>query len=270
MLLGRRCPGICPTVHTSFVSADSPTDVLLQFEAAALPEQTILRDTSAAWAGLRHVPADDDAERVWLSADGHCEIEYRAELKSSDSWRTCPACNRCPRTNCPERRSIPAGQPLLPRGSPFFAQSELDNVRANCMMRDWIHDNFSYTPAPGQTRARSRVSSRDKAFAAIMPMWLWHWRACAILARYVSCYSASAARFPCRCGSFSPTLRSTAAARGRSSMQLAWPILGNGENRRRSRCGGRQLHDHLRRLKSSSGGSRRIECSPLARCAWRW
>jgi len=64
-------------------SLDRETDTLLQFEAAAIPEQHILSsDTRLPVAAhMARVPAQDDiGERVWLRAEGRCEVEYRASV----------------------------------------------------------------------------------------------------------------------------------------------------------------------------------------------
>ena len=55
-----------------------PTDVLLQFEAAAIPEQQILAsDCRMSEAeGLVRVPAQDAiGERIWLRAEGLYAVE---------------------------------------------------------------------------------------------------------------------------------------------------------------------------------------------------
>ena len=61
-----------------------PTDVLLQFEAAAIPEQQILAsDCRMSEAeGLVRVPAQDAiGERIWLRAEGLYEVEYSAQVQ---------------------------------------------------------------------------------------------------------------------------------------------------------------------------------------------
>ncbi|MEO5706571.1 MAG: transglutaminase family protein [Alteraurantiacibacter sp.] len=58
-------------------------DVLLQFEAAIIPEQEVL--SSGLWlTPVEHfarVPAHDGiGERIWLRAEGPCSLTYRAEV----------------------------------------------------------------------------------------------------------------------------------------------------------------------------------------------
>src|SRR6478752_9543086 len=62
-------------------SLDRLCDVLLQFEAAAIPEQRIrVRDTRITGADhIARIAAQDGiGERVWLHVEGRCEVSYTA------------------------------------------------------------------------------------------------------------------------------------------------------------------------------------------------
>ena len=60
---------------------EEPTDVLLQFEAAMIPEQQ-LSDISTQMSAAEHiarVPAQDSiGDRLWVRAQGSFEVEYTA------------------------------------------------------------------------------------------------------------------------------------------------------------------------------------------------
>ena len=77
-----RWPNIPIEISASFAfSLDKLSDVLLQFEAAAIPEQRLLaRDTQITGAEhIARIAAQDGiGERVWLHVEGRCEVSYRA------------------------------------------------------------------------------------------------------------------------------------------------------------------------------------------------
>ena len=61
-----------------------PTDVLLQFEAAAIPEQRVLAtDTQTSRSvHFQRVPSQDAiGERLWIRAQGKFHVEYRATVE---------------------------------------------------------------------------------------------------------------------------------------------------------------------------------------------
>ena len=62
---------------------DQPVDLLLQFEVAHLPEQEVLSSETLLPpdAEVYRIPAGDFiGERIWLRAQGTCEINYRARV----------------------------------------------------------------------------------------------------------------------------------------------------------------------------------------------
>ena len=65
-------------------SVDRLSDVLLQFEAAAIPEQQILEsrcDMSQAEHIARIAAQDDIGERIWLHVEGSFEVDYAARVE---------------------------------------------------------------------------------------------------------------------------------------------------------------------------------------------
>lgn len=73
------------TVHAEFdFVLPEPTDVLLQFEAAAIPEQRLLAsDTRLSPSEFfSRVPAQDAiGERIWVRAQGRFEVAYSATVE---------------------------------------------------------------------------------------------------------------------------------------------------------------------------------------------
>src|SRR3989337_759119 len=64
-------------------SVDKLSDVLLQFEAAAIPEQQVLSarcEMSKAEHIARIAAQDDIGERIWLHVDGRFEVSYTARV----------------------------------------------------------------------------------------------------------------------------------------------------------------------------------------------
>src|SRR6187551_955956 len=71
-------------ISTRFAfSLDRLCDVLLQFEAATIPEQRILARNSRI-TGADHIARiaaqDGIGERVWLHVEGRCEVAYSASV----------------------------------------------------------------------------------------------------------------------------------------------------------------------------------------------
>src|SRR5688500_8876381 len=65
-------------------SVDRLSDVLLQFEAAAIPEQRIIASDckmSRAEHIARIAAQDEIGERIWLHVDGRFEVTYTAQVQ---------------------------------------------------------------------------------------------------------------------------------------------------------------------------------------------
>ena len=67
-------------------SLDRLSDVLLQFEAAAIPEQRVL-DSRCPMSRAEHIARiaaqDGIGERIWLHVDGRFEVNYTARAEVS-------------------------------------------------------------------------------------------------------------------------------------------------------------------------------------------
>ena len=72
-------------IEASFAfTLDQPTDVLLQFEAAQLPEQHIIEPVTTLSSSehcARVAAQDDIGERIWIRAEGEFEVSYKAQAE---------------------------------------------------------------------------------------------------------------------------------------------------------------------------------------------
>ena len=176
-----------------------PTDVLLQFEAAAIPEQQILAsDCRMSEAeGLVRVPAQDAiGERIWLRAEGLYEVEYSAQVQVERMIADIAGIEALAPHALPgevvqylfDSRYCPGGrlQPFV--GAEFGGLCGGARIAA---IRDWIASKFTYRPGcstPTTTALDSFVERRgicrDYAHVTIALA-----RASAIPARYASVYA---------------------------------------------------------------------------------
>lgn len=178
-------------------SAAQPTDVLLQFEAAALPEQRVEATTSLPPSQhTARVPAQDGiGERIWLRVAGDCEVTYEAKVKVERVLA--------------DLATLPALDPHLLPGDAIkylfdsrycpadrfrpFVEAEFGGLAGGARvvaMRDWIARHFSYMPGTSsadttalETFVERRGVCRDYAHVLVSLA-----RASTIPARYVSVY----------------------------------------------------------------------------------
>lgn len=188
------------TIDTRFrFRADQPTDVLLQFEAAAIPEQRLsdLTTEMSASSHVARVPAQDAiGERIWVCADGEFEVAHRARVELDRIITELAPLDQLQPHDLPgeaieyllDSRYCPAD-----RFQSFVAE-EFDGLRggaAALAMRDWIAAHFSYTPGssgPNTTALDSFVERHGvcRDYAHVLVTFA---RAAGIPARYVSCYA---------------------------------------------------------------------------------
>ncbi len=186
-------------ISASFAfSLPRPGDVLLQFEAAAIPEQTILSQhcTIGHAAHLARIPAQDDiGKRIWLHAEGRQQVDYRASVavhrvlaRIADLARLEP--HALPGEAVPylfDSRYCPAS-----RFQPFV-EAEFGALRGGALiiaMRDWIAGAFRYVPGSStpQTTALDSFVERRGICRDYAHMMVTLARAAAIPARYASIY----------------------------------------------------------------------------------
>jgi transglutaminase-like putative cysteine protease len=183
--------------HFAF-SVDRLSDVLLQFEAAAIPEQRILSsqcDMSKADHIARIAAQDEIGERIWLHVEGRFEVSYTAQVEVKRLLADVAALDRLEPHELPaeavqyllDSRYCPAD-----RFQPFV-EAEFGGThggRRIAAIRDWIAGNFSYEPVSttSTTALDSFVERRGicRDYAHVLVTLA---RASAIPARYVSCYA---------------------------------------------------------------------------------
>ncbi len=177
---------------------DQPSDVLLQFEAAAIPEQTIISNHCSIGEAdhIARIPAQDDiGERIWLHADGRFDIEYSATVEIARKLDDLASLARLEPHDLPgeavqylfDSRYCPASQ-FQP-----FVNAEFGDLTGGPLvlaMRDWIAGRFTYEPGSSTqltTALDSFVERRGicRDFSHVMITLA---RAAAIPARYLSVY----------------------------------------------------------------------------------
>jgi transglutaminase-like putative cysteine protease len=178
---------------------DQATDILLQFEAAHIPEQRVLsQDTRMDEARhIARVPAQDTVgERIWLRAEGEYNVSYTAQVEVDRMLA--------------EMCDLPAMDPHQLPGEAVgylfdsrycaaermqnFVQDRFGHVSGGeriIVMRDWVARNFTYTPGSSTSATTAldtfvdrRGICRDYAHVMISLA-----RASTIPARFVSCYA---------------------------------------------------------------------------------
>lgn len=188
------------SIETQFTfSLDSPTDVLLQFEAADIPEQTV-RNCKTTMPDAEHyarVPAQDDiGERIWIRAQGTFDVSYRAQVELQRQLVNVSRLKKLSPHEMPgeavqylfDSRYCPAD-----RFQPFV-EAEFPNSSGGARIaaiRDWIASNFSYEPGSSgpQTDASDTFIARRGICRDYAHVMVTLARASTIPARYVACYS---------------------------------------------------------------------------------
>ena len=179
-------------------SVDRLSDVLLQFEAAAIPEQRILAshcEMSKAEHIARVSAQDGIGERIWLHVDGRFEVNYTARAEVSRMLADVGSLARLEPHELPseavqyllDSRYCPAD-----RFQPFV-EAEFGGCHGGARImaiRDWIADNFSYEPvSTSSTTALDSFVERRGICRDYAHVLVTLARASAIPARYVSCYA---------------------------------------------------------------------------------
>jgi len=189
--------GIEITARFAF-SVERLSDVLLQFEAAAIPEQRVVAcntQMSRAEHIARINAQDDIGERIWLHVDGRFEVSYTAQVRVNRMLADVATLARLEPHELPaeavqyllDSRYCPAD-----RFQPFVEAEfgQLNGGARIVAMRDWIADNFSYeqVSTTSTTALDSFVERRGicRDYAHVLVTLA---RASAIPARYVSCYA---------------------------------------------------------------------------------
>ena len=177
-----------------------PTDMLLQIEAARLPDQHLIGPAIgiSPVEYFARVPGHDQiGERIWLRVNpGRLLVDYRAQVQIE---RPAVAVDRLPGTD-PHRLPGKVIDYLMPsRFCPSdlfgtFVQTEFGHLTGGpCIaaMRDWIFEHFTYTPGASNasTSASDSFLTRQGVCRDYAHVLVSMARAAAIPARYASVYA---------------------------------------------------------------------------------
>ena len=175
------------------------TDMLLQIEAAALPEQTVSGaqiDISQSAHAVRVPGHELIGERIWLRVDERLCVNYYATVAIT--------------RNAADVRTLPETPPHLLPGSAVdylmpsrycqsdlfanFVDAEFAGLHGGARVmaiHDWVHDSFAYVPGVSSSATTALESfvrregiCRDYAHVLIALV-----RACGIPARIASVYA---------------------------------------------------------------------------------
>lgn len=178
---------------------EKATDVLLQFEAAVIPEQTLLETDTWVTKGehFARIPAQDAiGERVWIRAQGRYDVSYKARVAVERLQAGIGKLERLPPHELPgeavpylfDSRYCPADrfQPFV--GAEFGGCEGGARIAA---IHDWIAGSFAYEPGSSTANTTAldsfierRGICRDFAHVVITLA-----RASGIPARFVSCFA---------------------------------------------------------------------------------
>ena len=178
---------------------ESVTDVLLQFEAAVIPEQALLETDTWVTKGehFARIPAQDGiGERVWIRAEGRYDVSYKARVEVKRLLTGIDRLEKLDAHDLPgeavqylfDSRYCPADR------FQSFVEAEFggcDGGERIVAMHDWIADNFTYSPGSSSsvtTGLDSFIERRGicRDYAHVMVMLA---RASGIPARFVSCFA---------------------------------------------------------------------------------
>lgn len=177
----------------------APTDVLLQLEAAATPEQTILSahiDVAPCARFTRIAGQDGIGDRIWVRAEGQMVVQYEARIAIR---RALTDCLELPRVEPP---ALPSETIQYLMGSRYcqsdsfhaFVEAEfagLDGGARVIAMRDWIEANFSYVAgvSNSETTAMESFVQRQGICRDYAHVMITLARAAGIPARIASVYA---------------------------------------------------------------------------------
>ena len=178
---------------------DCPGDVLLQFEAAAIPEQTILSANTIlppAEHCARVAAEDAIGERIWLHAQGLLTVDYTASVEINRVVADIARLDSLPTHRLPgetikyllDSRYCPAER------FQSFVDAEFGNLAGGsriAAMCDWIAQKFRYQPGTSDTNTTALDSFVElrgicRDYAHVMVTFA---RASGIPARYASVFA---------------------------------------------------------------------------------
>ena len=186
------------SVRFSF-KAEEPTDVLLQFEAAPIPEQYLVRHNTmlGATEHFARIPAQDDiGDRLWVRVVDEFEAGYDASVELKRLNHELGDLAQLDTHDLPaptvqylfDSRYCPADK------FQSFVQAEFGELKGGervLAMHDWIADAFTYTPgsSTAETTALDSFVQRQGICRDYAHVMVTLARASGIPARFVSCFA---------------------------------------------------------------------------------
>jgi transglutaminase-like putative cysteine protease len=176
-----------------------PTDVLLQLEAAAIPEQ-IIEQAHIQVTDCQHfarVPAQDTiGDRIWISVQGRVRVDYSSTVTINRILDDCLELPQVPPRLLPgETVQYLMGSRYCPSDQfTSFVSNEFGNLQGGKLViaiRDWVQDNLAYVPGASttQTTAADTLTSRQGICRDYAHVLITLVRACGIPARFASVYA---------------------------------------------------------------------------------
>ncbi|MGY6550372.1 MAG: transglutaminase-like domain-containing protein [Erythrobacter sp.] len=180
------------------IRTDAPTDILLQYEAAVIPEQAILAAACEhdECHNLARVAADEQiGNRCWLRLDGEFALLYRAEVEVLRIAGDLCALSGLPPHLLPADTVKYLFDSRYCQGDSFqaYAAAQFGDLAGGTRieaMRRWIYENIAYTPgaSTAETSARDTIIDRKGVCRDFAHVLVTLARASGIPARYVAVY----------------------------------------------------------------------------------
>ncbi|MFD1610248.1 transglutaminase family protein [Sphingomonas tabacisoli] len=178
---------------------DAPTDILLQIEAAAIPEQSVA-DASTRLSECTHIARvaaqDGIGDRIWVQAERGLTVDYSATVAINRILADISTLPEVP----PHLLPGETVQYLLPsrycpsdRFQPFVNRT-FGTVRGGARVaavRDWIGENILYTPGASRssTTATDTFVERQGVCRDFTHLLITLARAGGVPARFASVYA---------------------------------------------------------------------------------
>ena len=177
---------------------DGQTDVLLQLEAAAIPEQ-LIEKAHIAVSDCMHfarVPAlDMIGDRIWISVQGQMTVNYSATVAVNRIIDDCLGLDKIPLHRLPGEtvQYLMASRYCPSDQFHSFVIDEFGHLEGGeriVAMRDWVHDHFSYVPgvSSSETTALDTFVRRQGVCRDYAHVMVTLARASGIPARFASVY----------------------------------------------------------------------------------
>lgn len=176
-----------------------PVDLLMQFEAAAIPEQQVLSATTTLPPAfpIARVPAKDGiGERIWVRAEGEYHVEYSAKVQPRRILADITRLDRLSPHDLPgEATEYLFESRYCQSGSlQWFVADTFGHLTGGAQveaMRRWLFEHFQYAPGSSGPHTTAVDSFNDRRgicrdYAHVLISFA---RAAAIPARYVSCFA---------------------------------------------------------------------------------